>query len=412
MSLHYTTVLSVSAAIAVTQGAFLLLLWGLDRRSRALRWWAAAFLAMGCALVLVSAHGSLPSFFSVYVSAPLMILAYALVWQATRSFDGRPVNPLLLIAPALLWLGQSALDPNVLYWAALSRRHLLVIAIIGYLVLAIVEIWRGRSDRLGSRLLLALALGAAAFSFVLRLLSVDPGTASLADRPDWSPWLTLLTMVSMSAAAALALALAKERMQQMEFAHIYLDPATGALNLGSFLSHAARLVAGQMKDRKPVSLLLMHLGDESTRGGVHRKIDDDDLRAFYDQAVTRLRPTDLLARVGAQNFALVVPNVGPAQAREIGERTVRMAQEWAAATDPSPLTMTVGAVCSSQVGYDLRSLILAADAAVEEAKENGPGSVCLYRAPPAEAGVRKPPLSRWPETAPIPVSVPPADFPR
>lgn len=384
MILHYVTLLTVSAAVIGTQGLFLFLFWLLDRRARALRWWAGAFMAIAISqLILGVWSGARPAV--LHLAIGLMILGYAAIWQATRAFEGRPPRPMLMLVGPLAWL--LAYVDGPLSGASLVGMPLFSYISAGYLALAVMEVWRSRGDTLPSRTPLAVAISVACASFAGRAIfdsTLGPGVQPTGNDLQIICLFVMVTLMALSAGGALALALSKERLQQMHDGKLQVDEATGALNLNAFLSHASRLTAGQMKDRRPVGLLLMHLGDGSARGARDAAIADDDLRVFHDQVVARLRPTDLIARVGTQNFALVIPNASPADVLGIGKRVARLAQE--ALGGEAGIPVTIGAVSSVQVGYDLRTLIFAADAAVEEAKDVGPGHICLYRSRGDAAG--------------------------
>lgn len=113
---------------------------------------------------------------------------------------------------------------------------------------------------------------------------------------------------------------------------------------------------------------------------------DDCLRAVA-QAVKRAAPraTDLVARYGGEELAVILPDTGPEGALLVAQRVVR---EVAAlklphgASDASPqVTVSVGAVSRIPGTRDApKSLIADADAALYEAKSSGRNRALLFEA--------------------------------
>jgi diguanylate cyclase (GGDEF)-like protein len=86
-----------------------------------------------------------------------------------------------------------------------------------------------------------------------------------------------------------------------------------------------------------------------------------------------LRPQDLLARFGGDEFAAVLYDVSQDEAREIGERVLRHVAKSPFELDrvePFRLTLSIG-VCPITGELDERALVSLADAALYEAKRGG-----------------------------------------
>jgi diguanylate cyclase (GGDEF)-like protein len=100
-------------------------------------------------------------------------------------------------------------------------------------------------------------------------------------------------------------------------------------------------------------------------------VGDEMLMAVANRLRETVRETDDIARVGGDEFAVVLPNIIESEARIVGERVL------AALSDPGTFRLQVGA--SVGVGWQLnatgdgRSLIRRADQAMYRAKAAGGG---------------------------------------
>jgi diguanylate cyclase (GGDEF)-like protein len=86
-----------------------------------------------------------------------------------------------------------------------------------------------------------------------------------------------------------------------------------------------------------------------------------------------LRPSDLLARFGGEEFVLVLDGVDRPSALKVAERLRPRIEYEMVELDQLSVryTASMGVVCSDQHDYDLIRLISAGDAAMYEAKRGG-----------------------------------------
>lgn len=378
--LQFATILSVIAVIALTQGGFLASLWWMDRGSAAVAWWAAAFavLAAGCGLTVWQVFNG-PAVAGV-AGAALIVSSFGLIWQAVRLFDGRAVIWPALAGAPVIWFAivmavGAAVDVNMVITSA-------GLLCCGYVLLALYEVWRGRREALPSRQPLAAALLVVLVCLLVQImLGAGPGPAGVATRAmPYGVWLTLAAAIAISTAAALALGMSRERRQRSHEVVTALDPRTGALSLGAFLAPAARLVAAQLRLGAPMTFVSIQL-DGQPPASVEAR-----LCAIHDQLMELTRPSDIIARGKAGAIAVVMPGVEPdivaVKMRRVLERSAAVVAEpgdagvWSRKTAvddtdvtwEAPVRARVGMVSSSEVGHDLRAMMLAAEAAVDDAR--------------------------------------------
>ena len=99
------------------------------------------------------------------------------------------------------------------------------------------------------------------------------------------------------------------------------DPLTGALNRKGLYERAALAQAVAVRARQPVSLAVIDLDHFKQFNDSYGHAAGDDLLAgLVSSWRTVLRPSDLLGRVGGDEFVLVLPNCTPDEAHATLER--------------------------------------------------------------------------------------------
>ena len=102
-------------------------------------------------------------------------------------------------------------------------------------------------------------------------------------------------------------------------------------------------------------------------------VGDEVLRELASRCRGLLRGHDLIARIGGEEFAVILPGTGPAEATEIAER-LRMAfagSPVATQGGEVRVTISLGGAMLSATGETFEVLLKRADAALYEAKRGG-----------------------------------------
>jgi diguanylate cyclase (GGDEF)-like protein len=137
-----------------------------------------------------------------------------------------------------------------------------------------------------------------------------------------------------------------------------VDPLTGALNRTGLFDAAANIVRIAARSAMPVSVVMLDLDEfKAINDGFGHAEGDRVLKAVADSWRALLRPTDRLARIGGDEFVVLLPGLTAAEARLVAERLV-------AGVDVS---------CSAGVGErrrddDVDQLLARADADMYEIK--------------------------------------------
>jgi diguanylate cyclase (GGDEF)-like protein/PAS domain S-box-containing protein len=170
----------------------------------------------------------------------------------------------------------------------------------------------------------------------------------------------------------------KELEERVEYLSRH-DPLTGLPNRGAFLQEVERALS--MPDAAPSVLIvdLHHFGEFNEREG--RQAGDRVLVHAAEVLRSQLRPDDVLARVGADEFAVLLRSARRSEARRVALRLLRSLQRspGQAARGRGPLSAHVGIAVPAPSLRDPDTLLSTAHAAVEEAKARG--GICLLSAP-------------------------------
>jgi diguanylate cyclase (GGDEF)-like protein len=145
------------------------------------------------------------------------------------------------------------------------------------------------------------------------------------------------------------------------------DPLTGLRNQRAFEERLAEEIARAERYGAPLSLLLADVDGLKTindRGGHHA--GNGALRAVADALAQGARQTDLPARVGGDEFALIAPNTVLPEATALAERIRSLL-----AARADSVTLSIGVAALGYEWSDAPSLLEAADAALYQAKRNG-----------------------------------------
>lgn len=156
------------------------------------------------------------------------------------------------------------------------------------------------------------------------------------------------------------------------------DPLTGLANRARFEPRLEHELARARRYDTPVSVLLVdvdRLKPINDRWG--HAAGDTALRAVADALRRTCRQTDLCARIGGDEFAVVAPSTTAAEAVELAERLRRVL-----ATTPvqlaTPPSVSVGVVDSQGALRGAEGMLRAADRALYRAKVAGRDRVAVH----------------------------------
>ena len=176
--------------------------------------------------------------------------------------------------------------------------------------------------------------------------------------------------------AGTSLALIKSRAKLRELANT--DPLTNLPNRRLFFTAAAELLA---ETTEPVSLLVIdadHFKEINDSYG--HATGDKALIAIADILRSSFRQSDLICRVGGEEFAVVLPGMDILQAEKLATRVVRKVCDSPIVEDGAIIEFSVSCgVADTSSSQSLQTLFKAADDAMYVAKKRGRNCVALVQ---------------------------------
>ncbi|MDA9421109.1 GGDEF domain-containing protein [Bradyrhizobium sp. CCBAU 53380] len=198
---------------------------------------------------------------------------------------------------------------------------------------------------------------------------------------------TIYSQEEMTARLAKSMADTQKALQQVQLSNQRLerlaatDPLTGAGNRRHFIEHIGAEIARAMRTGAPLSLLsldLDHFKDINDSRG--HSVGDEVLRVFVRKCLEAIRPYDSVARVGGEEFMVLLPGATLDAARAVAER-LRSAIERTAfdvGVEPSVgVTISVGVSEFGRDGDTLDGFLTVADQRLYRAKFEGRNRVVV-----------------------------------
>ena len=154
------------------------------------------------------------------------------------------------------------------------------------------------------------------------------------------------------------------------------DALTGVANRRAFDSALSLELA---RARRHDSVLALVIFDFDGFGEINDRlghaVGDDLLRQVAEKLGGQMRATDLVARVGGDEFAMILPEMRPERAREVADRARTAA---IITLDGKEISLCAGIACYPAHAEDPKALFECADGALYLAKGEGEGRTEVY----------------------------------
>ena len=168
-----------------------------------------------------------------------------------------------------------------------------------------------------------------------------------------------------------------------------VDAKTGLLNVSTWDREAEVELSRAGRTGTPLALALLDIDHfKAVNDTYGHLVGDKVLRAVADALTAQLRSYDRAGRFGGEEFVLLLPQTGQADAHGIAERLRRHVEDMAVPIDNSEspeyvrLTISIGVSSTEGATCGLTDLLAAADAALYYAKQNGRNMTHAFSAAP------------------------------
>lgn len=378
MLLDYNSLLLAVGFSAACLSLTLFGTWLAARSDRFLLTWAISVLVVVVEVFVYDAYIERPGTALGVATLALLLLGFSVMLGAAHQFRTRR-SPLPLIAIGAGISYALALPPMAFGYDGLG--FMLENALAALLLFGTAyEYWRGRAEApvhlIGVALLYSLT--AASFVACAAVLAWD-GRLVLGHAPsNWAEDLSLVIVIaSMTGIGALSLALNQGRLARHHQREAQTDALTGLLN---------RRALFDLHGKKPVgaftAVVVFDLdGFKAINDQFGHAAGDEVLKVFAEVLSADLRPNDSVARMGGEEFAMVLRRTLPEAAEATAERVRATFAARTVETETGPLRCTVSAgfAFGSTDSMSFDKVLSAADKALYAAKRGGRNRVLDFR---------------------------------
>ena len=349
-------------------------------------WMASAF---------VGSAGATAALLRLFVSSPLPLLfgaagviaASCLAAMGIQRFYDRPVSWRIMVVTGALSLGgvvffMVGFDHMQLRMLSYTTGQALPLALSLRLLLLPPEGRVSPGARLSGIVILAIIA-----IFLARTAGNLLGYDFSAAAGGQTPAVMVLGLLFLSMTLNFGfLLMAMDRLRNEVADLALLDDLTGVANRRHLLQRLSEECARSERSGEPFSLLVIDLDGFKTINDTHgHAAGDECLRHFTLMAQTRLRPGDMLARTGGDEFCIVLPSSSLRGAAAIARRVLEVCRGDAEACTGSeiPIAISIGvAQWDRGIGAYPDRLMANADHALYAAKKNGKNDFAVYDPPP------------------------------
>ena len=154
------------------------------------------------------------------------------------------------------------------------------------------------------------------------------------------------------------------------------DSLTGLYNRRYLEVHMNKLLEKNRESRKSMAVLLVDIDHfKHVNDTYGHDVGDQILKVFAERLKYNLRPTDLVARLGGEEFTVILPDVRPERAYMVAERLRRsIANEpvkCKVAEGALEITTSIGGAIIDHENHTVEEALKRADKMLYEAKESG-----------------------------------------
>ncbi|MDX8464536.1 GGDEF domain-containing protein [Mesorhizobium sp. VK23B] len=378
MLLDYNSLLLAVGFSAACLSLTLFGTWLTARSDKFLLTWAISVLLVVAEVFAYDAYIAAPGTTLGILTLALLLLGFSVMLGAAHQFrTGRSPLPHIAIGAGISLM--LALPPMALGYDGLGfmlENSLAALLLFG----TAYEYWKGREEAPAQLVGVALLYSLTASSFVLcaAVLAWD-GKPVLGHAPsNWAEDLSLVIVIaSMTGIGALSLALNQGRLARHHKREAETDALTGLLNRRALFDLHGKTPVGAF-----VAVVVFDLdGFKAINDRFGHAAGDEVLKVFAEELSGNLRPTDVAARMGGEEFALVLKRALPEMVEGTAER-IRIA--FAARTIETETgrlncTVSAGFAFGSSEGVSFDKVLSAADKALYAAKRGGRNRVLDIR---------------------------------
>lgn len=306
-----------------------------------------------------------------------MVMGIALRWQALRSFFYRKnyieINLLILLVLLLPYIFSSYVTNSFIF-------GFVNLLFFFEIILVVRELIRPNGETLPSRWGLVIAYGIVGVAFIARVVQgwvTGPNNMTLLPNDALLTILLLTISVHIVASGAFAISIAYERgiseLKQMAL----LDPLTELYNRRAF----ELALTDRKLDSAVLTLILLDIDHfKRVNDDYGHEAGDIALKRCANILTTIFRKKDVVARIGGEEFAVILPDTTLNEAYDYAERVRKAVEDDAFEHESDIVRLTISAgVCQTVAGVtSLADIAKKADSSLYVAKNKGRNRVEIF----------------------------------
>lgn len=170
---------------------------------------------------------------------------------------------------------------------------------------------------------------------------------------------------------------------QQSYQNSIRDPLTRLYNRSYFYDSLNQALA-IAKANRPVSVIVSDLDRFKRINDNYGHLQGDKVLQFVSNLLMdSVRPQDIAARIGGEEFVLMLENTSSEEARQVAERIrIKLSSFDKASSEgqlPEPITISMGVFTATSPDITAEKCVESADKAMYEAKETGRNRVVIFQ---------------------------------
>jgi diguanylate cyclase (GGDEF)-like protein len=358
----------------------------------AARYWTGAAFAMAAGSLIATLTAMTDSLVPLLFGGTIVVFSTCLTVMGVWRFYGEParwrrttaITALAFIGISVFLFGYDSATMRILIFSVAQALPLV------FPLKLLFSTQDGRANA-GARLAGSVAvaiIAICAFRAVGKLLQIGGDFSFAHFNPQQSIMILALMFLSMVCNFGFLL-MAMDRLRNEVADLAMMDDLTGVGNRRQLLQRLTEECARSDRSNQAFALLVVDLDGFKMINDTHgHAAGDACLQHFTLMAQTKLRPGDLLARTGGDEFCIVLPASTLREGAMIARRIIEACREDAAgcAANEIPVAVSIGvAQWTREVGAFPDRLIAAADHALYVAKKEGRNRLSVYDPSPSLA---------------------------
>jgi diguanylate cyclase (GGDEF)-like protein len=368
MQLTATMTLIIGLALALTVRGYPLVL------QEPMRLWVRGLLIQPFSYALLSLRGQAPDWLSIVVANSLLAISFAHLVQALRLYNEQAD----LRAPMIALIAATVIGESLLTWVWPSLHGRIVLISIVIMVLSAfgVEALYRRRDRVTrpEHMVATMLLAGIAILLVRIFRMPDFGMASLTEStPMQGIVFTYASLMPVIATSGFLL-MCGERLNENLSRLAMVDPLTGVLNRRTMTELASQAIVSSKRHGAALSLLILDIDHfKRINDQFGHEAGDLGLCRFVELVRQCMGKDDMMARLGGEEFVLILPGSDEQAALSLAERIRQHlnASHFSISGWPVPLRASTGVgTLGPEIG-NLETLLRETDRAMYAAKHAG-----------------------------------------